>query len=70
MIGTVLPVLVIGLAAAWILLWSVAYYYERDTNRESPVRMAFYLSALAVGGWVAISVLVGLVGGAVWYLVG
>lgn len=64
------PVAGIGACVVWTALWAMASYSELDSEeRESPVRMGFYLAILAMGVWVVLTAAILGIGWVVWSLI-
>lgn len=68
MIDQTAQVVASGVGVVWVLLWSLGFYTELGSDRQSPVRMGFYLSVAAVGLWMVMTIAVLAIGYAVIWL--
>jgi len=51
-----------GVGVVWLLLWIFASYTELDSERDSPLKMGFYLSSISIALWAAITLCVAFLG--------
>jgi len=69
MLGNTLYMTGIGMAVAFVLLWAGMAYTELGSDRNGPLKMGFYLAALALGSWAVLTLFIAIVGWGVWQLI-